>query len=95
MNEKNENPESVICIFCPICRSRVWVDSRTRKVIKTEKSPKIKENLDELLRKEHLKKTRMENKFASTAAVAKEKKKQAEDKFSQAFSKFNKSDQIE
>jgi hypothetical protein len=88
MNKDHENKSSIACITCPFCRSRIWVDVHTRDVIKSEKSEKTKESLDQLLEKEHIKKSRMGSKFDSTAALAKEKKKQAEDKFAQAFSKI-------
>ncbi|MFO7866109.1 MAG: hypothetical protein R6V02_04760 [Candidatus Aminicenantes bacterium] len=77
---------------CPICRSRIWVERHTLDVIKSEKSQKIKESLDELLEKERSKKTQMENKLASTAAMTRERKKQAEDKFSRVFSKLKDSE---
>jgi Fe-S oxidoreductase len=92
MKNENKNKDSIVCIACPICHSRIWVDAETEDVIKSEKSQKIKENLEQLLEKEHIKKSQMDRKFTSTAAMAKERRKQAEDKFAQAFSKIKDSE---
>ncbi len=92
MKKENKNKDSVACITCPICHSRIWVDVETEDVIKSEKSQKIKENLDQLLEKEHIKKSQIDRKFSSTASMEKERRKQAADKFAQAFSKIKNSD---
>ncbi len=92
MKKEDKKIDPVACISCPICSSRIWVDLYTRDVVKSEKSQKIKESLDQLLEKELVKKSQMDSKFDSTAAMAKERKKQAEDKFTQAFSKIKNSE---
>ena len=88
-NEKPEAKGNVIKISCPECRTTLWIDSITSEVIKTEKAQKQKSSLDALLIKEKKKKSEMDRRFASTAELEKEKRKEALKKFEKAFTKLD------
>ena len=75
---------------CPCCNSVLWIDSRAKEIIKTEKAQKKKGSLDEMLLIEKKKKEDVDRKFKSTAELEKEKRKAAEDMFSKAFEKLDK-----
>ncbi len=73
-------------IVCPHCHTTIWVDSATRSVIRSEKgAAKPKSSLDELLDKEHKRRSEFEQKFEATAQLEKQKKEKAKEKFEKAL----------
>jgi len=83
MNEKDE--KEIFQINCPCCRNRLWIDPKSRAVIKSEKAAREKSSLDALLAREKQKQEGLDQRFASTAELARKKKEEALDKFSKAF----------
>ena len=77
----------VFVVTCPECHSNVWIDPSAEAVLKSEKGQRKKGSLDELLDKEKKRKSAFAHKFEATAALEKEKKKKAQEKFAEAFSK--------
>ena len=76
----------VFDIACPHCRTVLWVDIVTKKVIRAEKGgAKAKSSLDELLEKEHKRRSEFEQKFEATAELEKQKKEKAKEKFEKAL----------
>jgi len=86
MNEKKSN---VFRVSCPVCRCVLWVDAVSREVVKSEKSKKKKGSLDELLEKEKKRKSEFDRKFEATAELEREKKKKAQEKFSEVLTKID------
>jgi len=80
-----DKQEDIIPVNCPCCRTRLWVDPKSGTVIKSEKPAKEKSSLDDLLAKEKKRQEVMDQRFASTAELARKKKEEARDKFSKAF----------
>jgi len=85
---KKENPK-VFVVTCPVCQSVLWIDPEAEDIVKSEKAEKKKGSLDDLLAKEKKRKTAFAHKFEATAAMEKEKKKKAQEKFQEAFSKMD------
>jgi hypothetical protein len=87
---KKEKPKpKVFAVTCPVCQSSLWIDPAMEDIVKSEKGQKKKGSLDELLVKEKKRKSAFEHKFEATAALEKEKKKKAQEKFAEAFSKMD------
>lgn len=80
-----DNEDDVFPVNCPCCHNRLWIDPKSRAVIKSEKAAKEKSSLDALLAQEKQKQESMDQRFASTAELARKKKEEARDKFSKAF----------
>jgi len=90
-----DQKEDIIPVHCPCCRTRLWIDPKSGTVIKSEKAAKEKSSLDDLLAKEKKKQEVMDQRFASTAELARKKKKEARDKFSKAFGSLDNKDDSE
>ncbi|MBN1224327.1 MAG: hypothetical protein JXB23_13855 [Candidatus Aminicenantes bacterium] len=88
----NKDKQSVFVVTCPVCQSDLWIDPATQDVMKSEKGKKKKGSLDELLAKEKKRKSEFDHKFEATAALEREKKKKAQEKFKEAFSKVDPED---
>jgi uncharacterized Zn finger protein (UPF0148 family) len=86
MNKKELN---VFHVVCPVCRSVLWIDPVSQKVVKSEKSKKKKGTLDDLLEKEKKRKSEFDRKFEVTAELEREKKKKAQEKFAEVLTKIN------
>ena len=86
---KKEKPK-VFIVTCPECHSSLWIDSAAEAIMKSEKGQKKKGSLDDLLVKEKKRQSGFAHKFEATAALEKEKKKKAQEKFAEAFSKVDK-----
>jgi hypothetical protein len=84
--------KGLFCTPCPCCHTRLWIDPESKTVIKTEKAPKKKSSLEDLLVKEKKKKEEADQRFMSTAELARKKKEEARDKFAQAFGNLDKND---
>jgi len=84
----NEKKSDVFHVSCPVCRSILWIDPVSHKVVKSEKSQKEKGSLDELLEKEKKRKSEFDRKFEATAELEREKKKKAQEKFAEALTKI-------
>ena len=82
---KDKKESYVFQVECSCCHSKLWIDSVTKKVLKSEKTKKKKGSLDDLLLIEKKKKEEVDRKFAATAELAKERKKMAKEKFEKAF----------
>ena len=76
---------SVFEVECPCCRTRIWVDGATGAVVKSERTAKKKESLDELLLKEKRKTDGFATKFEATADLEKKKRELAREKFAKAL----------
>lgn len=76
-------------VSCPVCRSVLWIDPVSQKVVKSEKSKKKKGTLDELLEKEKKRKSEFDRKFEATAELEREKKKKAQEKFAEILTKID------
>ena len=87
-----EQDKGLFSVPCPCCHTRLWIDPESQTVIKTEKAPKKKSSLEDLLVKEKKKKEEADQRFVSTAELARRKKEEARDKFAQAFGKLDKDD---
>lgn len=87
-----EAKKKVFEVHCPVCQSSLWIDSATRKVIKSEKGKRKRGSLEEMLLQEKKRKTEFSQKFEATAEMQKEKRKKAEEKFRDAFSQSDKDD---
>ena len=79
----------VFVVACPECHSNLWIDPAAEAIMKSEKGQRKKGSLDELLVKEKKRKSAFDHKFEATAALEKEKKKKAQEKFAEAFSKVD------
>jgi len=88
--EQDDEKKNVFELICPHCQSRLWVDARTRSVIKTERTSKKKSSFDDLLKKEQKRKSEFEQKFEATAEMEKQKREKAQEKFAQALEKAGK-----
>ena len=91
-NEKSGTESKLVRVLCPCCHTTLWYDPTTSEIIKTEKAQKKKSSLDDLLIKEKKKKSDMDRRFSSTAALEKEKRKEALEKFEKAFIKSKSDD---
>lgn len=80
-----DNEDEVFSVNCPCCHNRLWIDPKSRAVIKSEKAAKEKSSLDALLAQEKQKQEGMDQRFASTVELARKKKEEAHDKFSKVF----------
>jgi hypothetical protein len=80
-----EAKKKVFEVQCPDCRSTLWIDSVTQKVIKSEKAKRKRGSLEEMLLIEKKRKMEFSKKFEATAEMQKEKRKKAEEKFQAAF----------
>lgn len=82
----SENP-NLLEIVCPHCHTVLWIDPATRSVIRAEKGgAKPKSSLDELLEKEHKRRSEFDQKFEATAELEKHKRQKAREKFDKAMS---------
>lgn len=87
-----EKDKGLFSVTCPCCHTRLWIDPDSKTVIKTEKPPRKKSSLDDLLVKEKQKKEEADQRFVSTAELARRKKEEARDKFAKAFGNLDKDD---
>jgi hypothetical protein len=71
----------------------LWIDFANREVMKFEKKRAKRGNLDELLKKEKKRKAGFEARFASTAELAKEKQKDAQKRYQEAFTRLKNQDE--
>ena len=85
----NEKKSRVFHVSCPVCRSVLWIDPVSQKVVKSEKSAKKKGSLDDLLEKEKKRRSEFDRKFEATAELEREKKKKAQEKFAEVLTKID------
>jgi hypothetical protein len=91
--ENAKDKKQVFRVVCPCCQSLLWLDPVAQEVIQFEKKGgKKKESLEDLLLKEQKKKLKFERKFEATAALAKERRKKAEEGFKKALLNAEKED---
>lgn len=88
----NEESAKIIRLSCPCCQAQLWIDPGLEAAIKFERPKKAKSSLDELLFKEKKKKEEADRKFASTAELARQKKKAAQERFAKAIGDLKKQD---
>ncbi len=79
----------VFKVLCPCCEATIWVDPATEGVIKSEKAPKKKSSLDDLLLREKKKAEGMEHKLEATFELQKKKHDEAEARFKSALGRKN------
>ncbi|MFC2163430.1 hypothetical protein ACFLT2_00365 [Acidobacteriota bacterium] len=87
--QMKKEKSKVFVVTCPVCQSGLWIDPATEEIMKSEKGQRKKGSLDELLVKEKKRMSTFDHKFEATAALEKEKKKKAQEKFAEAFSKVD------
>ncbi len=80
-----KDKEDVFKVVCPCCEAAIWVDGKTGAVIKSEKAPKKKSSLDDLLLKEKAKAEGMGRKLEATFELTKKKHDEAEARFKHAL----------
>jgi hypothetical protein len=80
----------VFKVLCPCCEATIWVDAATEGVIKSEKAPKKKSSLDDLLLREKKKAEGMDHKLEATFELQKKKHDEAEARFKSAFGRKDK-----
>jgi len=91
MDIKSKKTKSkVFEVECPCCRSVLWIDFHSKEVIKFDKKRKERGNLDELLLKEKKRKAGFETRFESTAELARERQKNAQKRYKEAFTQIEK-----
>jgi len=80
-----EPKDSVFPVVCPCCEATLWVDGEARGVIRSEKAPRKKSSLDDLLLREKKKAEGMDHKLEATFELQKKKHDEAEEKFKKAL----------
>jgi hypothetical protein len=80
-------------VVCPCCQAVLWVEASTGGILKSERTAKKKESLDDLLLKEKKKKEGFATKFEATAELEKRKHQKAREKFEKAFGKLEDSEE--
>jgi len=85
----------VFSLVCPCCEATLWVDGETRAVLRSEKAKRKKGSLDELLVKEHERRTGFDRKFDATFELQKEKHSKADELFKKALEKAEKGEDEE
>jgi len=83
--KEEKGRKEIFSIYCPVCRSVLWIDSITKVVVKHEKGKKEESSLDDLLLKEKRRKEEFTRKLEATAEIGKGKKEKAKEKFKKAF----------
>lgn len=94
MAETGDKP-SVFQVTCPCCGAVLWVDGKTRAVLKSEKAKKAKGSLDDLLVKEKARTDQFGSKFDATVELQKEKHAKADELFKKALEKAEKGEDEE
>lgn len=91
MDKKNQQKDSkIIKIECPCCGSLLWIDSTQKVAIKFDKKSKKKGNLDDLILEEKKRKAAFETRLESTAELARERQKEAQRRYKEAFTQLKK-----
>ncbi len=85
-----KDKKNVFELTCPCCRATLWVDRLTGEVLKSEKGPKKKTSLDELMVREQKRRSEFDRKFDATFELQKEKQSKADELFKQALEKAEK-----
>jgi predicted Zn-dependent protease len=89
MAETDDKP-GVFQVTCPCCGALLWVDGKTRAVLKSEKAKKAKGSLDDLLVKEKARTDQFGSKFDATIELQRAKKSKADEMFKKALEKAEK-----
>ncbi|MBE3125023.1 MAG: hypothetical protein IMZ54_10270 [Acidobacteria bacterium] len=85
----------VFSLTCPCCEATLWVDGETRAVLRAEKVKRKKGSLDDLLVKEHKRRSEFDSKFDATFELQKEKHDKADELFKKALEKAEKGEDEE
>ena len=80
----------VFSTVCPCCGATLWVDEKTRSVLRSEKAKKAKGSLDDFLVKEQKRQSEFDRKFDATFELQKEKHGKADELFKKALEKAEK-----
>ena len=92
IRQMENQDDQVFPVQCPCCHARIWIDASAREVIKSEKAPRKKSSLDDLLKIEEKKRKGADQKFLSTAELERKKKQEAKDKFARAIQNLENED---
>lgn len=93
MDKKNQHKDSkIIKVECPCCGSLLWIDSDQKVAIRFERKKKKKGSLDDLILKEKKRRAGFETRLESTAELAREKQKEAQRRYKEAFTNLEKKD---
>jgi len=85
----------VFSLICPCCEATLWIDGETRAVLRSEKAKRKKGSLDDLLVKEHERRSGFDRKFDATFELQKEKHSKADELFKKALEKAEKGEDEE
>jgi hypothetical protein len=94
MAETKDEP-GVFQVTCPCCGALLWVDGKSRAVMKSEKAKKAKGSLDDFLVKEKARTDQFGRKFDATFELQKEKHAKADELFQKALEKAGKDEDEE
>ena len=94
MADTKDEPH-VYSLTCPCCEATLWVDGETRAVLRSEKAKRKKGSLDDLLVKEHVRRSGFDRKFDATFELQKEKHDKADELFKKALEKAEKGEDEE
>jgi hypothetical protein len=94
MAETKDEP-GVFQVTCPCCGALLWVDGKSRAVMKSEKAKKAKGSLDDFLVKEKARTDQFGRKFDATFELQKEKQAKADELFQKALEKAGKDEDEE
>jgi len=92
---ETEGETHVFSLTCPCCGATLWVDGKTRAVLRSEKAKRQKGSLDDLLVKEHKRQSEFDRKFDATFELQKEKHNKADEVFKKALEKAEKGEEEE
>jgi len=91
MDKKNKKQGTrVFKVECPCCGSLLWIDADQKVALRYDKKKKSKGDLDDLILKEKKRKAGFETRLQSTAELAREKQKEAQKRYNEAFTQFGK-----
>jgi len=94
MAEDKDKP-GVFQLTCPCCEATLWIDGESRAVLRSEKAKRKKGSLDDLLVKEHERRSGFDRKFEATFELQKEKHSKADALFKKALEKAEKGEDEE
>ena len=86
MTDDKDKP-GVFKVTCPCCGAALWVDGEGRAVLRSEKAPKKKGSLDDMLVKEKERRDGFGRKFDATFELQKERHAKADELFHKALEK--------
>ncbi len=90
--KKTDEKADLLEVKCPLCQGLLWIDLKTRSVVRSEKGKKQKGSLDDLLQIEKKRKREFSQKFKATAELEREKRKKAQEQFDRVLTDIDKNE---